>query len=494
MAPSSQPATPTPHVLLIPYPAQGHVNPFLRLAKALHARGFYVTFVHTEHNHGRLLRSRGPGAIAGAAADGLRFETIPDGLPRAELDATQDIWALCEATRRACPGHVRELVQRLGRTEGVPPVTCVVADGAMGFAVHVAKEMGLSAYLFFTPSACGFLGYLNFDQLVKRGYVPFKDESCFTNGYLDTPLDWIAGMISNVRLRDLPTFIRTTEADDTMLTINIKQCELDAPAADGILLNTFDDLERVALDAIRARLPNTFTIGPLGPEVSPPSYLPSLTSSLWKEDDRCVAWLDAQPADGSVVYVNFGSITVVTREQMVEFARGLAAAGSPFLWVVRPDMVRDGVDMLPVPEGFAEEVAGRGLMVGWCDQEAVLGHRATGGFLSHCGWNSTVESLRAGVPMLCWPFFSEQVTNCRYACDEWGVGVELSREAGQAEVEAAVRELMGDGEKAAAMRRKAAEWKEKAASAVAAGGSSQRNLDRFVDEVLRAHSSRLLAS
>jgi hypothetical protein len=174
MAPSSQPATTTSHVLLIPYPAQGHVNPFLRLAKALHARGFYVTFVHTEHNHGRLLRSRGPGAVAGAAADGLRFETIPDGLPRAELDATQDIWALCEATRRACPGHVRELVQRLGRTEGVPPVTCVVADGAMGFAVHVAKEMGLSAYLFFTPSACGFLGYLNFDQLVKRGYVPFK--------------------------------------------------------------------------------------------------------------------------------------------------------------------------------------------------------------------------------------------------------------------------------------------------------------------------------
>jgi UDP:flavonoid glycosyltransferase YjiC (YdhE family) len=296
-------------------------------------------------------------------------------------------------------------------------------------------------------------------------------------------------MISDIRLRDLPTFIRTTDADDTMLTINIKRCELDAPAADGILLNTFDDLERVALDAIRARLPNTFTIGPLGPEVSPPSYLPSITSSLWKEDDRCVAWLDAQPADGSVVYVNFGSITVVTREQMVEFARGLAAAGSPFLWVVRPDMVRDGVDMLPVPEGFAEEVAGRGLMVGWCDQEAVLGHRATGGFLSHCGWNSTVESLRAGVPMLCWPFFSEQVTNCRYACDEWGVGVELSREAGQAEVEAALRELMGDGEKAAAMRRKAAEWKEKAASAVAAGGSSQRNLDRFVDEVLRAHSS-----
>ncbi|VAH43631.1 UDP-glycosyltransferase 85A2-like [Triticum dicoccoides] len=488
MAPSSKPAkTTTPHILLLPYPAQGHVNPFLRLAKALHARGLHVTFVHTEHNHGRLLRSRGLGAVTGAA-DGFRFETIPDGLPRSEHDATQDIWALCEATRRACPAHLRELVERLGRTEGVPPVTCVVADGAMGFAVHAAKDMGLLAYLFFTPSACGFLCYLNFDQLVKRGYVPFRDESYFTNGYLDTPVDWITGMISNLRLRDFPTFIRTTDADDVMLTINIKQCELDAPAADGILLNTYDDLERAALDAIRERLPNTFVLGPLGPEVSPPSYLPSLTSSLWKEDDRCVAWLDAQAADCSVMYVNFGSITVVTRDQMVEFARGLADAGSPFLWVVRPDMVRDDGDddgKMPVPDGFAEEVAGRGLMVGWCDQEAVLGHRATGGFLSHCGWNSTLESLCAGVPMLCWPFFSEQVTNCRYACEEWGVGVQMPREAGRGEVEAAVRELMGDGDKAAAMRRKAAEWKEKAVRAVAAGGSSQRDLKRFVDEIAR---------
>jgi UDP:flavonoid glycosyltransferase YjiC (YdhE family) len=271
-----------------------------------------------------------------------------------------------------------------------------------------------------------------------------------------------------------------------MVTINIKQCELDAPAADGILLNTFDELERRALGAIRARLPNTFTVGPLGPEVAPPSYLPSLTSSLWRGDGRCAAWLDGRAEAGSVVYVNFGSITVVTGEQMDEFAWGLAAAGSPFLWVVRPDMVRDGGGWA-LPEGFEEAVAGRGLTVGWCDQEAVLEHPATGGFLSHCGWNSTLESLRAGVPLLCWPFFSEQVTNCRYACEEWGVGMEMPREAGRGEVEAAVRELMGAEGRGAAARRKAAEWKEKARAAVAPGGSSCANLERFVQEIARAN-------
>jgi len=312
---------------------------------------------------------------------------------------------------------------------------------------------------------------------------------CFTNGYLDTPVDWISGMLPGARLRDFPTFIRTTDPNDTMLTIIIKQCELDSPAADGILLNTFDDLERRSLDAIRARLPNTFTVGPFGPEVSPPSYLPvlpSLTSSLWKDDDRCAAWLDGHAdEEGSVVYVNFGSITVVTGEQMDEFAWGLAAAGCPFLWVVRPDTVRDAGGW-ELPEGFAEAVAGRGLTVGWCDQEAVLEHRATGGFLSHCGWNSTLESLRAGVPLLCWPFFSEQVTNCRYACDVWGVGLEMPREAGRREVEAAVRELMGTQGRGVAARRRAAEWKEKAIPAVAPGGSSRVNLDKFIQEIARA--------
>ncbi|KAI4965463.1 hypothetical protein ZWY2020_054538 [Hordeum vulgare] len=421
MASSQQPDKAKPHVLLIPFPAQGHVNPLIRLAKALHMRSFHVTFVHTEHNHRRLLRSRGPGVVE--EVPGFRFETIPDGLPLAELDGIQDIWKLCEATRRTCPGHVRELVERLSRTDGIPPVTCVTPTAPW-------------AYLFFTTSACGFLAYLNFDQLVKRGYVPFKGNS--------------------VRLRDLLTFIRTTDANDIMVTINIKQCELDAPAADGILLNTFDDPEHTSLAAIRERLLNTITIGPL---VSLSSYLPSLTSTA--------GWLRGVR--------QLRSITVVSTEQMVEFARDWPAPAARSCGVVRPDMVRDG----GLPEGFTEEVARRGLIVEWCDQEAVLEHRATGGFLTHCGWNSTLESLRAGVPMVCWPFFAEQVTNCMYAREEWGVGVEMAQQAGREEVEAAVKMLMGDG----AMLRNAAEWKEKAETAIMLGGSTHGNLERVVQAI-----------
>ena len=113
--------------------------------------------------------------------------------------------------------------------------------------------------------------------------------------------------------------------------------------------------------------------------------------------------------------------------------------------------------------GFAEATEGRGLVASLCDQEAVLRHEAVGLFLTHSGWNSTLESLCAGVPMLCWPFAADQQTNSRMACTEWRVGVELSEDPGREEVEAAIQQVMGGG-RGEELRRSAAEWKDKALS------------------------------
>ena len=270
-------------------------------------------------------------------------------------------------------------------------------------------------------------------------------------------------MISNLRLRDFPTFIRTTDADDVMLTINIKQCELDAPAADGILLNTYDDLERAALDAIRERLPNTFVVGPLGPEVSPPSYLPFLTSSLWKEDGRCIAWLDAQAADGSVMYVNFGSIVVMTSEQLVEFAWGLAKSGRHFLWIIRPDLVKGDTAVLP-PE-FSAETVERGLVASWCPQQQVLNHPAVGAFLTHAGWSSLMESFLFGHPLVMLPLFADQGLTARVMAAR-GVGLEVPRDErdgsfGRADLASTVRRVMArEDEEGKALARNAREFQE----------------------------------
>jgi hypothetical protein len=135
-----------------------------------------------------------------------------------------------------------------------------------------------------------------------------------------------------------------------------------------------------------------------------------------------VEWLDGR-APRSVAYVNCGSITVMTNEQLLEFAWGLAGSGYAFVWNIRPDLLKGGTAVLP-PELLAA-VEGRALLTTWCLQEAALAHEALGVFLTHAGWNSTLESICAGVPMLSWPFFAEQQTNCRYKRTEWGVGMEI---------------------------------------------------------------------
>nr|POE69187.1 7-deoxyloganetin glucosyltransferase [Quercus suber] len=165
--------TPKPHAVFLPYPSQGHVTPMMRLAKLVHSRGFHITFVNTEFNHRRLIRSKGLDYVKGLPD--FRFETIPDGLPPSDRDATQDIPALCDSTRKNCLAPFKELVLKLNSSESeVPLVTCIISDGFMSFAIKAGEELGISEVQFWTASACGFMGYLYFTELIKRGIIPFK--------------------------------------------------------------------------------------------------------------------------------------------------------------------------------------------------------------------------------------------------------------------------------------------------------------------------------
>ncbi|KAL6634616.1 hypothetical protein ACP70R_027287 [Stipagrostis hirtigluma subsp. patula] len=529
MASRNVPAGDKPHAVCVPFPAQGHVTPMMKLAKVLYCKGFHVTFVNTEYNHSRLVRSRGADAVAGLP--GFRFATIPDGLPYSDADATQDPASICQSTMTTCLPHMISLLAGLNRAggDGVPPVTCVVADNVMSFCVDAARELGVPCALFWTASACGYMGYRHFQSLLDAGLAPLKgtrflvtnagagagaggehfatcrvsdagfvtcaDDEQLRNGYLDTPVDWAAGMSKHMRLRDFPSFIYTMRPGDILVDFMMREVERTS-AADAVILKTIDELEETALDAMRAALPApVYTIGPLsfvlerlaaeqagdgGPGA--PAPVAAIRSSLWKEDHACLRWLDGRPAR-SVVYVNYGCITTMSNEELVEFAWGLARCGHEFLWIIRPDLVKGDAAVLP-PE-FVEETKGRCLLASWCEQEAVLRHEAMGVFLTHSGWNSTTESLSAGVPMLCWPFFAEQQTNCRYACVEWSVGMEVGGDVRREALEATIREAM-DGEKGREMRRRAAEWKEAAVRATQPGGRSLTNLDDLIKHVLAA--------
>uniref|UniRef100_A0AAU7YSK0 7-deoxyloganetin glucosyltransferase n=1 Tax=Eucommia ulmoides TaxID=4392 RepID=A0AAU7YSK0_EUCUL len=470
-----------PHAVCVPYPAQGHITPMLRLAKILHHKGFHITFVNTDFNHQRLLRSRGPNSLDGLPS--FRFRTISDGLPPSDPDATQDIPALCDSTSKHCLAPFRELLTKINvdaAESGGPPVTVIVSDVIMSFTLDAAEELGVPEFLLWTASASSFLGYMHYRHLIEKRLTPFKDDSYFTNGYLDTIIDWIPGMKSP-RLKDLPTFIRTTNPDDIMIKFVLRETHRATRAA-GIIVNTFHELERDSLESLSTILPPIYSIGPLQffTNQIQESGLKNIGSNLWREEAECLKWLDSKEPN-SVVYVNFGSIVVMTPSQLVEFAWGLANSNREFLWVIRPDLVCGDTAVLPAE--FLEVTKNRGLMASWCPQDQVLQHQAVGGFLTHNGWNSTVESIVGGVPMICWPFFADQQTNCWRCCTEWGIGMEIDSDVKRNEVEKLVRELM-EGEKGKEMKRNALMWKQKSEDSTTLDGSSCLNLQKLIEQVL----------
>uniref|UniRef100_A0A7N0TWX6 Glycosyltransferase n=1 Tax=Kalanchoe fedtschenkoi TaxID=63787 RepID=A0A7N0TWX6_KALFE len=477
-----------PHAVCIPYPAQGHINPMMHLAKLLYHSGFHITFVHTVYNYNRLARSRGAASVAGLPD--FRFEAIPDGLPPSSTkddDVTQDIPSLSDSTSKTCLGPFKALLARLQSQDAAPPPTCIVSDVAMSFTLDAAEELGVPIALLWTASACGLLAYAYYQHLVDRSLVPLKDEKQLTDGYLDTRVDFIPCM-EGICLRDLPTFLRTTNPDDPMFNFVVRELRR-ARRGSAIILNTFEALDHDVLDSLSRIYPNmVLPVGPLHvsldriPEESPAR---AMSSSLWKGNTDCVDWLSSKE-EGSVIYVNYGSIAVVSGEQLVEFAWGLANSKRPFLWIIRPDLVAG--DGAVLPREFVEGTRGRGLLAGWCDQEEVLSHRSVGGFVTHCGWNSCIESVCGGVPMVFWPFFAEQQTNCWFACGKWGVGMEMDAAVDRGGVERVVREVM-EGERGREMRRKAAGWKRLAEEAVGSSGSSTSNFDMLVKQVLLSNKN-----
>ncbi|KAM7505355.1 hypothetical protein LguiB_004259 [Lonicera macranthoides] len=429
--------TQKPHAICIPYPSQSHIKAMLKQAKLLHSQGIQITFVNTEYNHNRFLKSSGPDSLA--------------GLP-------------------ACR------IFNLRLSPMIPPATCIVSDGFMTFTIDAGEKLGIPVVLVWTIAACAFMGFFQCHDLMEKGFTPLKDVSYLTNGYLDTVIDWIPGM-KGIRLKDIPSVIRTTDPNDILFNYTMESAMRSSKASANVI-HTFKELEADIVSSLSTMIPQVYTIGPLQlllNQVLKEEHrnLTSIGYSLWKEEPLCFKWLDTREPS-SVLYVNFGSIAVMSSEKLVEFALGLANSGQDFLWIIRPDLVMGESAILPLE--FQEVTKERGFIAGWCPQEQVLSHQSVGGFLTHCGWNSTIESLSAGVPMICLPFMGDQPTNCRYTCTEWEVGLEIDVDFKKDDVEKVARELM-EGEKGKRLKNKAMEWKKEAEKATGAHGSSFLNLD-----------------
>ncbi|KAL6896746.1 hypothetical protein ACP4OV_007318 [Aristida adscensionis] len=462
------------HVLVFPFPLQGHINGMLPFAVGLVDAGIRVTLLHTDHNLRRA-------AAAASPSPRLRFLSVPDGLPDDHPRSVRALPELAESLQAAASVAYRALLASLlllsgsPRSHGVaadadggfPPVTCVVADGYLPWAIDIAEELGVPALAFRTSSACSVLALLSVPKLLDGGELPFP-----AAGDLDEPVRGVPGMESFLRRRDLPNSCRhhgeTNDGIHPRLQVLVRDTAHSGMAR-ALILNTAASLEGSALAHIKPHMRDVFAVGPLHAMSPAPA-----ASSLWREDDGCTAWLDGQ-ADRSVVYVSFGSLTVISREQFDEFLSGLVGAGHPFLWVLRPEMVGESQDT-GVREAIDAAGEDKARVVAWAPQRDVLRHRAVGCFLTHGGWNSLLEAAVEGVPMVCWPFFGDQQINSRLVGAVWGTGLDMKDVCDRAVVERMVREAMESGE----IRASAQALAEQVRRDVAAGGSSAAEFERLV--------------
>ncbi|KQK03485.1 hypothetical protein BRADI_2g08147v3 [Brachypodium distachyon] len=452
------------HIVVFPFMAKGHTLPLLHFATALssHPRiRLRVTVVTTPANLA-FARIRLPSSVRLAV---LPFPSLPPLPPGIESTDALPSASLFPAFLRAT-ALLEEPFAAFMASLGPSPPLALVSDFFLGFTLRAAADAGAR-------------------RVVFHGMSCFSMAICKSLMANPPPRPPAPGDGGSFHVARMPERVRMT-AEEVPETI-ARMCNLEAPMTRfvidhigdsdtrswGMLVNSFASLDEdyvAALESFYQPGARAWLVGPL--------FLAAGVGDMEEQDpEGCLSWLDGRAA-GSVVYVSFGTQAHVADEQLDELARGLVGAGHPFLWAVRSDTwAAPPVDLGP---------DGR-IVRGWVPQRSVLAHPAVGGFLSHCGWNSTMESLAAGKPILAWPMLAEQKLNAKYIAEFIGAGVKMNANGGMGradEVERKVRRLMDGGSKEGRRMRERAAWAQQAAnSAVSDGGTSQLALLELVNEL-----------
>ncbi|PRQ38011.1 putative UDP-glucuronosyl/UDP-glucosyltransferase [Rosa chinensis] len=470
------------HIVMLPFLAQGHLIPFLALAKQIqHRTGFTITIATTALN-AHYLRPAQPNTNIHLAE--LPFRSEDYGLPP-NTENTENIPLNVVGNLFTASQHLeaptRRLVSDITEKEGKPPL-CLISDVFFGWAVNVAKSFGTVNVAFTTGGAYGTAAYVSIWQHLPHRSVSSEDAEFHLPGFPER---------CRLTPSHLHPFLRAADGTDSWSRYFQPQISLSMKSF-GCICNTIEEIEPFGLEVLRNYL-KVPVWSVLASNISSQKYS-GKKSGISAE--KCIEWLDSHASD-SVVYISFGSQNTISAYQMIELAKGLEKSGKPFVWVIRPPVGHDlKGEFRPewLPERFEERMreTKQGLLVhNWASQLEILSHEATRAFVSHCGWNSVVESLSRGVPIIGWPLAAEQAYNSKMLVEEMGVSVELTRgvksNVEAEEVRRVIELVVDDSGEGGEMRRRAGEIMEKIRGAVGedgeAKGSSLKAIDDFVSEL-----------
>ncbi|RZC91853.1 hypothetical protein C5167_021564 [Papaver somniferum] len=449
------------HVVAMPYPGRGHVNPMMNLCKLLVSKlgeNIKISFVVTEEWFSFINSNPRPPQI--------QLRTIPNVMP-SELVRALDFSGFVESVFTNVEAPVEQLMDKL---ELESPVTAIIADTYLALAVNVGNRRNIPVVSLWTMSPSVFSVFYHFDLFVQNGNFPVD-----LSERGDEMIDYIPG-ITPTRLSDMPTIF---DGSGRKVLGRVMEAFELVRKAECVLFTSFHELEVQVVETLMSIVP--FPVYSIGPSI-PQEKAQVPYDDNGSKPEYYLKWLDAQP-ESSVLYVSLGSFLSVSKEQMEEILAGLHDSGVRYLLISRGDSSGQ--------EGTLSDEEMKSLVVPWCDQVRVLCHASVGGFWTHCGWNSTLEGVYSGVPMLTFPIFFDQIPNKKLIVDDWKVGMKVTgadKLVTRDEIGKIVKKFMNleeGNEEYKDTRKRSNELKESCRTALAEGGSSDINLNAFIKTILK---------
>ncbi|XP_065849362.1 UDP-glycosyltransferase 83A1-like [Euphorbia lathyris] len=449
------------HVVVTPYPAQGHLGPLMKLAYKIAQHGIKVTFVNADYIHDQILS---------CMPHNFEEHKIPIRLvPVSTKYDRKDGLELIKSVLSNMPCNLLKLIEKLNEENKDEKVSCVVTDPTAWWGIEVAKTLGIKGATLVPFGVGNFCLDLHSPKLIDSGFidhngVPLKDELIYlskeTLPWNTKELTW-----SMPNAPEIQKFVFRNFTLKNTQTLN---------NSDWILVNSFYELEQSSYNLIPKALP-------VGPLITTTINSDPFPGNIWNEDSTCLNWLHQQPKN-SVIYAAFGSTTICNQQQFHELAYALELMGQPFLWVVRSNFTQDGKSV-EFPQGFKERVGKIGKIVEWAPQEKVLAHSSISCFFSHCGWNSTIEGVSNGVPFLCWPYYTDQMRNGRIISEFWKVGVRVFPDefgiVTRYEIKSKMENLLCRPD----IKANAVKLMAMATKSISEGGSSSENFMSFIQDI-----------